>query len=362
MEPRKTPLYDSHVKLGGKMVEFAGFLMPVQYGGIVEEHRAVRRSAGVFDVSHMGEFTVSGDRALEYLNAVTTNDVAALEPFQVQYSAMLNDEGGVIDDLVLYRRDSDYLLVVNAANTARDFEWLSGRLHEGVELKNISDAIGQIAVQGPQAEGIVAPLAADDISGLGYYHSMNSSVAGVPCLVSRTGYTGEDGFEIYADAARTGEIWDAVLASDAGPVPCGLGARDTLRLEMAFRLHGSDMDETTTPLEAGLGWIVKMDKGDFTGRDVLARQREEGLKRRLVGLMTQTRRFPRPGFKVRAGDEEVGAVTSGGFSPSLECGIALAYVARPHAKKTSDFSIDVRGEKVKAEYVKGPFYKEASHK
>lgn len=362
MEPRKTSLYDRHVRLGGKMVEFAGFHMPVQYSGIVQEHRAVRKNAGVFDVSHMGEFTVSGDRALEYLNAVTTNDVTALEPFQVQYSAILNDEGGVVDDLVLYRRQADYLLVVNAANTARDFEWLSGKLHQGTQLKNISDTIGQIAVQGPEAERIVGPITADDVSGLGYYHSMESEVAGVPCLISRTGYTGEDGFEIYADAARAGEVWDVILGSDRRPVPCGLGARDTLRLEMAFRLHGTDMDETTTPLEAGLGWIVKMDKGDFTGRDVLARQKEEGLKRRLVGLKTQTRRFPRHGFKVWVGDEEVGTVTSGGFAPSLDCGIALAYVARPYAKKSSDYSIDVRGEKVKAEYVKGPFYKGASHK
>jgi aminomethyltransferase len=362
LEPRKTPLYDEHVKLGGKMVEFAGFHMPVQYGGIVEEHRAVRDGVGVFDVSHMGEFTVSGDGALEYLNTVTTNDVAALEPYQVQYSAILNDAGGVIDDLVLYRRAADYLLVVNAANTARDFEWLSGKLTPGVELKNISEAIGQIAVQGPRAESLVVPLAGDDVSTLAYYQSMETQVSGVPCLVSRTGYTGEDGFEIYSDASRTAEIWRAVVGGSPGPVPCGLGARDTLRLEMAFRLHGNDMDEATTPLEAGLGWIVKMDKGDFIGRGVLARQKEEGLERRLVGLKTQTRRFPRPGFKVWAGDEEIGTVTSGGFSPSLECGIALAYVARPFAKKSTDFSIDVRGDRVKGEYVKGPFYQEASHK
>ena len=344
------------------MVEFAGFFMPVQYSGIVEEHRAVRESVGVFDVSHMGEFTVSGEGALDYLNSVTTNDVSALEPYQVQYSAILNDEGGVIDDLVLYRRASDYLLVVNAANVARDFEWLNGKLTGGVELKDISDAIGQLAVQGPRAEDLMAPLVRDDVSGLGYYRSMESEVAGIPCLISRTGYTGEDGFEIYADASRASDVWAAVMAGGSAPVPCGLGARDTLRLEMAFRLHGSDMDETTTPIEAGLGWIVKMDKGDFIGRDMLARQKEEGVSRRLVGLKTQGRRFPRHGFAVRVGEKEVGTVTSGGFSPSLECGIALAYVARPYAKKSSDFSIDVRGNQIEAEYVKGPFYTEASHK
>ena len=362
MAAKKTPLYEKHIEHGGNMVEFAGFLMPVQYSGIVEEHRAVRESVGVFDVSHMGEFTVSGEGAIAYLNSVTTNDVSALEPFQVQYSAILNDEGGVIVDLVLYRRQHDYLLVVNAANVARDFEWLSGRLTPGVELKNISDSIGQVAVQGPRAEELVGPMVRDDVSGLGYYRSMESEVAGVPCLVSRTGYTGEDGFEIYLDAARAPEVWDAVFAGSPAPLPCGLGARDTLRLEMAFRLHGSDMDETTTPLEAGLGWIVKMDKGDFTGREVLARQKEQGLKRRMVGLKTEGRRFPRHGFPVLVGDEEVGTVTSGGFSPSLECGIALAYVARPYAKRGPDFSIDVRGNRIEADYVKGPFYTEASHR
>ena len=362
MEPKKTPLYDRHVDLGGRIVEFAGFSMPVQFAGIVEEHVAVRRGIGVFDVSHMGEFTVSGDRALEYLNKVTTNDVSALEPYQVQYSAILNDEGGVVDDLVLYRRASDYLLVVNAANTARDFEWLESKLTEGVQLTDISDKIGQIAVQGPASESLMGPIVADDLSGLGYYHAMESAVADIPCLISRTGYTGEDGFEIYVEAARAGDVWDAVFAAEPRPVPCGLGARDTLRLEMAFRLHGSDMDETTTPLEAGLGWIVKMNKGGFIGRDALARQKQEGLKRRLIGLKTLGRRFPRHGFPVWAGEEKAGTVTSGGFSPSLECGIALAYVSRPFAKSDSDFSIDVRGERIKAEYVKGPFYTEASHK
>ena len=362
MAPRKTPLYDRHVSHGGNLVEFAGFHMPVQYKGIIEEHRAVRENVGVFDVSHMGEFTVSGGGAPEYLNAVTTNDVSALEPYQVQYSAILNDDGGVIDDLVLYRRAADYLLVVNAANTARDFEWLTGKLVSGVELENISDTIGQLAVQGPKAEELMGPIVRDDISGLRYYHSMESEVAGAPCLISRTGYTGEDGFEIYVDASRASDVWDALFAGDPEPLPCGLGARDTLRLEMAFRLHGSDMDETTTPLEAGLGWIVKMDKGDFIGRDVLEKQKVEGLTRKLVGLRAEGRRFPRRGFTVLAGGEEAGTVTSGGFSPSLGCGIALAYVARPYARKSSDFSIDVRGEKIEADFVKGPFYTEASHK
>jgi aminomethyltransferase len=362
LETSKTPLYEKHLALGARMVEFAGFIMPVSYAGIVEEHRAVRSGAGVFDVSHMGEFTVSGDGALQYLNTVTTNDVAALEPWQVQYSAILNDAGGVIDDLVVYRRDRDYLLVVNAANTARDYEWLKSRLKDGVTLEDVSGRTGQIAVQGPAAKEVVSPLAGDDISGLGYYRAIESEVAGVFCLLSRTGYTGEDGFEIYSDASRAAEVWDAVFSGKVKPEPCGLGARDTLRLEMAFRLHGTDMDETTTPLEAGLGWIVKMNKGDFVGRSALAKQKEQGIKRKLIGLKTGTKRFPRHGFPVRVGDDEVGAVTSGGYSPSLECGIALAYVARRFAGKDSSFGIDIRGETVAAEFVKGPFYAGGTHK
>lgn len=362
MEPKKTPLYEKHVELGGSMVEFAGFSMPLKFSGIVEEHTAVRKSVGVFDVSHMGEFKVSGDAALEFLNMVTTNDVSALEPYQVQYSAILNEDGGIIDDLVLYRRAADYLLVVNAVNTARDYEWLSSRLIDGARLDNVSDQIGQIAVQGPMAGRLMGPLAGDDLSRLGYYRAMESTVAGVKCLISRTGYTGEDGFEVYADASTAPRVWDAVSTGSPAPVPCGLGARDTLRLEMAFRLHGSDMDETTTPLEAGLGWIVKMEKGRFIGSEVLAGQKRDGLKRRMVGLKSSSRRFPRRGCSVWVGEEKVGNVTSGGFSPSLDCGIALAYVAAPFAKRDSDFRIEVRGEKVKAEYVKGPFYKKGSHK
>jgi aminomethyltransferase len=362
LEPKKTPLYEKHVVLGGSMVEFGGFSMPLKFSGIVEEHTAVRKSVGVFDVSHMGEFKVSGDAALEFLNMVTTNDVSALEPYQVQYSAILNEDGGIIDDLVLYRRAADYLLVVNAINTARDYEWLSSRLIDGARLDNVSDEIGQIAVQGPMAERLMGPLAGDDLSRLGYYRAMESTVAGVKCLVSRTGYTGEDGFEVYADASAAPRVWDAVFTGSPAPVPCGLGARDTLRLEMAFRLHGNDMDETTTPLEAGLGWIVKMEKGCFVGSEVLAGQKRDGLKRRMVGLKSSNRRFPRRGCSVWVGEEKVGSVTSGGFSPSLGCGIALAYVAAPFAKRDSDFRIEVRGEKVKAEYVKGPFYKKGSHK
>jgi aminomethyltransferase len=343
------------------MVPFAGYLMPVEYAGIVAEHQSVRRSVGVFDVSHMGEIAVSGPGALAFLNRVTTNDVGQLDPYRVQYTTMLNESGGVIDDMLVYRRRDDYLLVPNAANTARVWDWLGGMAGQGVTLRNLSAETGQIAVQGPKAPDLVQPLCGQDLSGLGYYRSIQSAVAGVDCLVSRTGYTGEDGFELYAPAESVGKIWDRLLAGSPSPQPCGLGARDTLRLEMAFRLHGSDMDETTTPLEVGLGWVVKMDKGDFVGRAALAAQSEKGVPRRLVGLKTESRRAPRPGHRVFAGGKEVGRVTSGGPSPSLGGGVALASVEGP-AFKAASFKIDVRGEMIDAAPVKGPFYKQATHK
>jgi aminomethyltransferase len=344
------------------MVPFAGFLMPVEYVGIVAEHVSVRQSAGMFDVSHMGEISVSGPKALEFLNLVTTNDVSHLALHQVQYSTVLNEAGGVIDDLLVYRRPDDYLLVPNAANADRVWQWLTSKSGDGVKLANLGASTGQIAVQGPAAADLVQPLVRDDLSGLGYYHSMESAIGGVKCLVSRTGYTGEDGFEIYVDAAETGRVWDALAGGNPKPQPCGLGARDTLRLEMAFRLHGSDMDETTTPLEAGLGWVVKMDKGDFIGKRSLVEQTTRGLARRLVGLKTEARRLPRHGHTVVVDGRPVGTVTSGGPSPSLGGGVALAYVEAAEAAGRKDFKIEVRGQVIDAAYQKGPFYKRASHK
>jgi aminomethyltransferase len=343
------------------MVPFAGFIMPVDYAGIVAEHLSVRQAVGMFDVSHMGEMTVSGPDALVFLNRMTTNDVARLDLGQVQYTTVLNERGGVIDDLLVYRRSGDYFLVPNAANAARVWDWLASKAGPGVRLQNLSSKTGQIAVQGPRTADLVQPLCSRDLSGLGYYHFVLAEVAGVECLVSRTGYTGEDGFELYAAAAAVGEVWDRLMAGSPRPQPCGLGARDTLRLEMAFRLHGSDMDESVTPLEAGLGWVVKMDKGDFIGRAALAAQTEQGVPRRLVGLKTESRRVPRPGHRVFVDGGDVGVVTSGGPSPSLGGGVALARI-EASASKASGFKIDVRGEMVGAAQVKGPFYKQASHR
>lgn len=344
------------------MVAFAGFYMPVEYSGIVKEHLSVRSHVGIFDVSHMGEITVSGGGALAWLNRATTNDVTNLAPFQAQYTTVLNDRGGVIDDLIVYRRTDDYFLVPNASNAERVFQWLEARAGADVKLADRSAATGQIALQGPGALDVLAPLTRDDVSGLDYFFALPSRIGDVDCFISRTGYTGEDGFEIYMDAGKAETVWDLLMQSAVRPQPCGLGARDTLRLEMAYRLHGSDMDETTTPLEAGLGWVVKMDKGDFTGKDALEAQLKQGLPRKLIGLRSDSKRVPRHGHPVVVDGRVVGAVTSGGFSPSLQCGIALAYVDSRFARQDTAFKIDVRGHLVDAVFQKGPFYKRTSHK
>jgi aminomethyltransferase len=362
LEPKKTPLHDRHVALGARLVEFAGFEMPLEFTGVVDEHMGVRSSAGIFDVSHMGEISVSGDGALDYVNRLTTNDASRLDPFQAQYTLMLNDSGGVIDDFLVYRRKYDYLMVVNAANTSRVMEWITERAPAGVRIENLSDETGLIALQGPRAEEIFASVYDDNVAGLGYFRSMGATLADAPCLVSRTGYTGEDGFEIYVNAASAGDVWDILMSADPPPKPCGLGARDTLRLEMAFRLHGSDMDETTTPLEANLGWTVKLDKGEFYGREALVRQKAEGVPRKLIGLRSEAKRFARRGSAVFSGKQRIGEVTSGGFSPSLKCGIALAYVASPFARHDTEFKIDVRGQMIDAVFEKGPFYRKETQR
>jgi aminomethyltransferase len=362
LELKKTPFYDRHVGAGGRMVPFAGYEMPIEFSGSVNEHLAVRSSVGIFDVSHMGEITISGDGALGYLNMLTTNDAAGLELFQAQYTAMLNDKGGIIDDLVVYRRKYDYLLVVNAVNVGRDLAWIREHAPAGVVVKDMSAETAQIAVQGPLAAGLVERVSGEGVGNLASFRSMGARIANSPCLLSRTGYTGEDGFEVYVDVTGAVEVWDALAEGEPRPAPCGLGARDSLRLEMAFRLHGSDMDETTTPFEAGLGWIVKMEKGDFFGRKALVEQKLKGIPKRLIGLVSDAKRFPRPGYDVWSGEKKVGVVTSGGFSPSLRQGIAMAYVESPFASKEHSFRIDARGRMIEARFVKGPFYRKPKTK
>jgi aminomethyltransferase len=340
------------------MVPFGGWEMPVQYRGIIEEHRTVRSAVGCFDVSHMGEFQVEGPAALAALQRLTTNDVAALEVGQIQYSLLCYPHGGVVDDLTVYRLGADrYMLTVNAANIPKDWAWVTehGR---GASWHDMSDDTGLIAVQGPKAEGLVSRLTSVDVRSIGYYRFVQGPVAGVPTLISRTGYTGEDGFELYVPASETERLWNALLDAGAtdGAAPIGLGARDTLRLEMRYALYGNDIDETTNPLEAGLGWVIKPAKGDFLGRDAIEKVRAAGPARRLIGLEMDDRSVARHGYPVVKNGTPAGVVTSGTFGPSVERSIAMAYVASPHAAVGSEVGVEIRGQVKPAHVVKTPFH------
>ncbi|RMF59115.1 MAG: glycine cleavage system aminomethyltransferase GcvT, partial [Calditrichaeota bacterium] len=330
MEPKKTALYDIHVKLGAKMVEFAGFLMPIQYSSILEEHRRVRTTVGVFDVSHMGEIVIRGDRAEEFVNYITINDVSKIQVNQAQYTAMCYDNGGIVDDLIVYRFPDHFLLVVNAANTEKDYQWIKEHQFDGVEVENISDTITQLAVQGKKAEDTLQQLTKVNLSEIKFYWFREGELAGVPMIISRTGYTGEPGFELYFDRKYSTQVWDAVFeagkAFDIAPI--GLGARDSLRLEKKYCLYGNDIDETTNPFEAGLGWITKLDKGDFIGRESLLKIKEEGISRKLMGFVVEGRLIPRHGYGVTKDGQTIGQVTSGAFSPILEQNIGLAYISK----------------------------------
>ncbi|WP_242344825.1 glycine cleavage system aminomethyltransferase GcvT [Anaeromyxobacter terrae] len=355
---QRTPLFDTHVRSGARMVDFAGWEMPVQYAGILEEHDAVRTRVGLFDVSHMGEVVFRGPRALESLNRLFTNDLSKVADGQAQYGCLCRESGGIVDDVVVYRRAADDLLVcVNAGNRQKDFEWLSS--HAGAaDVKNESDEWAQLALQGPLAAQLLQRLTPLDLSPIRSYRFAQGDVAGVPCLVARTGYTGEDGFELFCPPAAAPRLWDALI--DAGEAegiqPCGLGARDSLRLEMAYRLYGSDMDDGTTPLEAGLGWVVKLDKGEFIGRDALVRQKEQGLARKLVGFVLTEAGIARHGYPVVQDGRKVGEVTSGTKSPSLKTSIGLAYVPPALAAEGSTFAVEIRGRAAAAKVVKTPFY------
>lgn len=363
---RRTPLFDRHVALGARIVPFAGWQMPVQYVGILAEHRAVRTHAGVFDLGHMGQVDVRGRDALPYLQFVTTNDVSQLQPGQAQYSMLPNEQGGVIDDIIVYRRPADdgYMVVINAANHGKDVSWLlrqRDRRHEhDVEVSDISDQTGMIAVQGPTAAGITQGLTDADLDAIRDFSWAQTSVAGVPAMIARTGYTGEDGFEVYTDIDRIGEVWDALMAAGAtdGLVPVGLGARDTLRLEARMPLYGNELADDISPLEAGLGWAVKLDKGDFIGRDKIAAMKEAGPPRRTVGFkMVERSGTPRSHFDVEVGGRRVGFVTSGALSPTLGENIGLALVERAVAGVGKPMDVIVRARPIEAVQVKTPFYR-----
>jgi aminomethyltransferase len=359
---KRTPLHEIHVALGGKIVPFAGYEMPVQYaGGITAEHRAVREGCGIFDVSHMGEFWITGDRAVDFVNHVTTNDVAALTVGQVHYSTILNDRGTIEDDCLVYRFGDRIMMVVNASNAQKDYAHIASHAAQfGVALRDASDEMALLAVQGPKAAEILQTLTSVDLGAIRYYHFVEGAVADLDAIVSRTGYTGEDGFELYIPNESAVPLWNAIV--NTGRVtPCGLGARDTLRLEMGMALYGNDIDDTTTPLEAGLAWLVKLGKGDFVGRDALVAQKERGLSRRLVGFTMADRNFPRHGYPVFHDGQPSGLVCSGTMSPTLGIPIGTCYLPLAAAKEGTTFEIEIRGKRVPATVTKPPFYKHASH-
>ena len=359
---KKTPLYDQHVALGAKMVPFAGYEMPVQYAGVSHEHHVVRQKVGMFDVSHMGEFWVEGADATAFLNSVTSNDVAKLTPGKVQYSCLPNATGGIVDDLLVYCvNDTKYMLVVNASNMAKDWAWLqqfAGNFD--VLMTDVSEGTALLAVQGPLAAQALQSLTDLDLGAMTYYTFGIGSFAGVSnVVVSATGYTGAGGFEIYIPNAHAAAAWDAIIAAGAplGLEPIGLGARDTLRLEMGFCLYGNDIDDTTSPIEAGLGWITKFTK-EFTNSAALKAQKEAGVARKLVGIMLLERGVPRHGYPiVDASGAAVGEVTSGTMAPSLNEAIGMAYVTTASAAPGSTVFVEIRGKALKAEVVSLPFYK-----
>jgi aminomethyltransferase len=358
---KSTPLRSCHVELGARLVPFAGWEMPVQYAGVIEEHRAVRTAAGIFDVSHMGEVRVRGAGAESFLQRLTPNDVSKLAPGRAHYSGLLTEQGTYVDDLLIYRLAADELfIVVNASNGPRDVEWIATRAREWnaeVEVTDESDRWALIALQGPRAVEILEPLA-PGCSALRYYGFQQGEVDGRRAIISRTGYTGEDGFEIYLDPEDAPHVWRRF--HEAGAAPAGLGARDTLRLEAAMALYGHEIDETTTPFEAGLDWVVKLGKGEFLGRDALVAQKERGLTRKLAGFEVEGRGIARQGHTVLSEEgQTVGTVTSGTWSPTFEKALGLAYVPVEMAAPGTPLTLDVRGRQLAARIVEAPFYRRA---
>jgi aminomethyltransferase len=361
---RRTPFYHIHKALNARVVPFAGYEMPVTYPtGITIEHKAVREQAGLFDVSHMGEFVIRGDRMVEFVNYLTSNDVAQLANGQVHYSTILNERGTIVDDCLVSKFADRIVMVVNASNREKDYAHITQHAARfGVQTGDISDDIALLALQGPITEQILQPLVDVDLAAIKYYFHSWGHVAGMHALISRTGYTGEDGFELYFDPRYAEPIWNLLIGTGR-VTPAGLGARDTLRLEMGMALYGNDIDDTVTPLEANLGWLTKIDKGDFVGRDALVKQKREGLTKRLVGFsIDDGRSIARHGYPVYFNGKPSGGVGSGTMSPSLNVPIGTAYLPLAGAKEGSKFEIDIRGKRVGATVVKPPFYKKGSHK
>lgn len=358
---KNTALTNTHIELGAKMVPFAGFNMPVQYEGVKAEHETVRQGVGVFDVSHMGEFLISGEKALELIQRVSSNDASKLEIGKAQYSCLPNDKGGIVDDLIIYQiKEEQYLLVVNASNIEKDWNWISSHNTMGAEMRNLSDDYSLLAIQGPKAAEAMQSLTSIDLAGIPFYNFKVGPFAGIEhVIISATGYTGSGGFEIYCKNDEVQKIWDAVFEAgkDWGIKPIGLAARDTLRLEMGYCLYGNDINDTTSPLEAGLGWVTKFTK-DFVNSENLKSQKEEGVKRKLVGFELVDRGVPRNGYTINdANGEKIGEVTSGTMAPSLNKAIGLGYVTVENSTVDSEIFIEVRNKQLKAIVKKAPFYK-----
>ncbi|OAT74588.1 glycine cleavage system aminomethyltransferase GcvT [Parageobacillus thermoglucosidasius] len=361
---KRTPLFAVYERYGAKTIDFGGWELPVQFSSIKEEHEAVRTRAGLFDVSHMGEFVVKGNDSLSFLQRMMTNDIAKLGNGRAQYTLMCYEDGRTVDDLLIYKKaDGHYLLVVNAANTEKDFAWLNEHLVGDVELVNISQEIAQLALQGPLAEKVLQKLTNTKLSAIQFFSFQDDvNINGVKALVSRTGYTGEDGFEIYCRAEDAVALWDTILAAgkEEGVLPCGLGARDTLRFEAALPLYGQELSKDITPIEAGLGFAVKTNKNaDFIGKDVLKKQKEEGTARKLIGIEMIDKGIPRQGYKVFANGEEIGFITTGTQSPTLKKNIGLALIKSEFAEVNTELEIEIRSKRLKAKVVATPFYKRA---
>jgi len=363
MVAKKTPLYDEHLRLGGKMVEYAGWFLPVQYEGLIEEHLAVRNNAGIFDVSHMGEIMVKGKDAYDYLQYLITNDLSKLADNQVMYTFMCYPHGGVVDDLLVYKyNQQEYLLVVNAANTSKDFKWMiDNKMNYNIIIENISDQVGEVALQGPKSQIILQKLTDFDLSELKYFHlKRDVNIAGVNTMISRTGYTGEDGFEIYAKGEDIVKVWKSILEAgdEYGLKPAGLGARDTLRFEASLPLYGHEISEDVTPLEGGFKFFVKLDKvQDFIGKEALNKQWNEGLKRKIAGFEMIGRGIPREGYEVFKEGKKIGYVTTGYMSPTLKKNIGNALIDVEEAELGNEIDIMIRNKPVKAKIIDKRFLK-----
>lgn len=359
---KRTPLFEVYKDYGAKTIDFGGWDLPVQFSSIKEEHEAVRTKAGLFDVSHMGEIEVKGTDSLKYLQKMMTNDISKLKNSGAQYTAMCYENGGTVDDLLVYKIEDDhYLLVVNASNIEKDFNWLQDHAEGNVELKNLSEDMAQLAIQGPLAEKVLQKLAGTNLSDIGFFKfQQDVDLKGRKALVSRTGYTGEDGFEVYCDAKDAAALWNEILEAgkEEGVLPCGLGARDTLRFEANLALYGQELSPDITPLEAGIGFAVKVNKeADFIGKEVLKNQKENGVPRKLAGIEMIDRGIPRHGYPVYKGEELIGEVTTGTQSPTLKKNIGLVLIKKEHAELGTELEVEIRGKRLKAKIEATPFYK-----